>query len=75
MPVSTMKCSFQAPETYSEESTAFNCVMRAHLNYLENYPFFASTMLVGGIQYPVSNLNSIYLYLMESINNSMPCTL
>ena len=44
----------QAPQTYSEEHPEFNRTMRAHLNYLENYPFFTVTMLLGGLEFPVS---------------------
>ncbi|XP_067937645.1 glutathione S-transferase 3, mitochondrial-like [Watersipora subatra] len=46
------KYGIKAPQTYSEEHPEFNRTMRAHLNYLENYPFFTVTMLLGGLEFP-----------------------
>lgn len=46
------KFGVKAPAITSEDHPEFNQVMRAHANYLENYPFFAVTTLLGGLQYP-----------------------
>lgn len=64
--MTNMMVLFQAPDTYSAESPAFNCVMRAHLNYLENYPSFATCMLVGGLQYPVSDLGHLAILSLQA---------
>ncbi|XP_067937540.1 glutathione S-transferase 3, mitochondrial-like isoform X2 [Watersipora subatra] len=42
----------QAPIMYSDENPVFNRIMRAHMNYLEHYPFYAVTMLLGGLEFP-----------------------
>jgi len=42
---------------------AFNCSQRAHNNFLEAFPVFLCSMLVGGLKYPVvmSSLGSVWL--------------
>lgn len=33
----------------------YNCAQRAHGNFLENYPFALSGMLLGGLKYPIAS--------------------
>ncbi len=32
----------------------FNCAQRAHANFLENYPGFLASILISGVEYPVT---------------------
>ncbi|CAL8100484.1 unnamed protein product [Orchesella dallaii] len=40
------------PQMYSSDNTAFNCVLRAHQNTLENYPQFLLLLMIGGYEMP-----------------------
>ncbi|XP_022237308.1 microsomal glutathione S-transferase 3-like [Limulus polyphemus] len=37
---------------YSDSNSVFNCIQRAHQNFLENYTQFQVLLLLGGIHYP-----------------------
>ncbi|KAL5017136.1 hypothetical protein ScPMuIL_006725 [Solemya velum] len=54
------------PEMYSTNKT-FNCIQRAHQNYLEGYPQFLFLLLVGGLQYPKTTAGAGLLYLLGRI--------
>ncbi|XP_067937665.1 glutathione S-transferase 3, mitochondrial-like [Watersipora subatra] len=42
----------QAPTMFSNENPVFNRIMRAHMDYLEHFPFYAVTVLLGGLEFP-----------------------
>ncbi|KAM7541042.1 hypothetical protein Aperf_G00000038934 [Anoplocephala perfoliata] len=54
---------FPAPNMYHPTNAEFNCIQRAHQNYLENLPLFLSGIFIGGLFCPVSAsiLGAIYL--------------
>nr|CDS31816.1 microsomal glutathione S transferase [Hymenolepis microstoma] len=43
---------FPSPDMYHPTDKQFNCIQRAHQNYLENIPFFLSGLFIGGLFYP-----------------------
>ncbi|KAJ8027355.1 Microsomal glutathione S-transferase 3 [Holothuria leucospilota] len=51
------------PALYSDECQEFNCVQRAHQNYLEMYPVFIWQLFVGGLSFPrvASGFGVVYL--------------
>ncbi|XP_071819455.1 glutathione S-transferase 3, mitochondrial-like [Apostichopus japonicus] len=51
------------PAMYSDDSNEFNCVQRAHQNFLEMYPVFLSQLFIGGTNFPrlASGFGIIYL--------------
>ncbi|VUZ42084.1 unnamed protein product [Hymenolepis diminuta] len=55
---------FPAPNMYHPTNMEFNCIQRAHQNYLENIPFFLSGLFIGGLYCPVGAtfLGSVYLF-------------
>uniref|UniRef100_A0A0X3NHA9 Glutathione S-transferase 3, mitochondrial n=1 Tax=Schistocephalus solidus TaxID=70667 RepID=A0A0X3NHA9_SCHSO len=57
------KWDIQAPLMYHPTNEEFNCIQRAHQNYLESLPFFLMSLFVGGLRSPVGAavVGSIYL--------------
>lgn len=41
-------------EEHKKNLYLFNCAMRAHYNFMENYNSALPAMLIGGLKYPVS---------------------
>lgn len=46
------KYGIKYPVMYSESNNVFNCIQRAHQNFLENFTQFQVMLLLGGIHYP-----------------------
>jgi len=40
------------PQMYTSDNVAFNCVLRAHQNTMENYPQFLLMLMIGGLEMP-----------------------
>jgi len=40
------------PYIYASDNVAFNCVLRAHQNTMENYPQFLLMLMIGGLEMP-----------------------
>jgi len=40
------------PQVYTSDNVAFNCVLRAHQNTMENYPQFLLMLMIGGLEMP-----------------------
>jgi len=40
------------PYIYASDNIAFNCVLRAHQNTMENYPQFLLMLMIGGLEMP-----------------------
>lgn len=51
----------------SDTHPEFNRVMRAHLNYLEHYPFFASAIILGGLKHPVRENISLFAMTVDGV--------
>ncbi|XP_064648894.1 glutathione S-transferase 3, mitochondrial-like isoform X3 [Lineus longissimus] len=51
------------PALYSPTNNDFNCVQRAHQNYLENQPQFLMILFLGGLQYPKISAAAGMIYL------------
>ncbi|XP_065192962.1 glutathione S-transferase 3, mitochondrial-like [Sycon ciliatum] len=51
------------PAMYSATNDRFNCIQRAHQNFLEALPLFLTTGLIAGVYHPIiaSVFNVIYL--------------
>jgi len=43
----------QPPALYSEKQPLFNCIQRAHQNYIEQLPVFFALLIVVGLAYPI----------------------
>ncbi|GBO21920.1 hypothetical protein AVEN_164077-1, partial [Araneus ventricosus] len=55
------------PTMYSDSNIVFNCIQRAHGNFLENYPQFLFLLLVGGLSHPKLSTVGGILYLLGRI--------
>jgi glutathione S-transferase len=55
------------PDMYSKDSTKFNCIQRAHQNFLEAYPQFLVFLTLGGLQYPRISAGAGVVYLIGRI--------
>jgi len=59
------------PIMYSEQHPLFNCYQRAHLNMLENLPFFLATLLTSGFLFPLASAGFGALWLVGRVIYSM----
>jgi glutathione S-transferase len=55
------------PKMYSPDNDRFNCIQRAHQNWLENYPQFLFLQLVGGLYLPKITAAAGVIYLLGRI--------
>jgi glutathione S-transferase len=55
------------PKMYSPDNDQFNCVQRAHQNWLEMYPQFLTVLFVGGLQLPKTTAAAGLVYLFGRI--------
>ncbi|GBN06489.1 Microsomal glutathione S-transferase 3 [Araneus ventricosus] len=58
---------YKYPTMYSDSNIVFNCIQRAHGNFLENYPQFLFLLLVGGLSHPKLSTFGGILYLLGRI--------
>ncbi|GBM64708.1 Microsomal glutathione S-transferase 3, partial [Araneus ventricosus] len=61
------KFGIKYPTMYSDSNIVFNCIQRAHGNFLENYPQFLFLLLVGGLSHPKLSTFGGILYLLGRI--------
>ncbi|XP_054707517.1 microsomal glutathione S-transferase 3-like [Uloborus diversus] len=61
------KFGIKYPIMYSDTNNVFNCLQRAHGNFLENYPQFLFTLLCGGLSYPKLSACAGVVYLLGRI--------
>lgn len=54
------------PTMYTDNND-FNCIQRAHQNFLENYPQFLTLLFIGGLQFPRLTAGAGALYLAGRI--------
>nr|ABC61054.1 microsomal glutathione transferase [Clonorchis sinensis] len=57
----------QYPMLYHPTNNLFNCIQRAHQNYLEMLPSFLMTLFIGGLRYPRSFAVCGVVYLLGRI--------
>jgi len=55
------------PKMYSPDNDRFNCVQRAHQNWLENFPQFLVLLFVGGLYLPKITAVAGIIYLLGRI--------
>jgi len=55
------------PKLYAENNDEFNCIQRAHQNYLENQPQFLMILFLGGLQYPRISAAAGMIYLASRV--------
>jgi len=55
------------PKMYSPDNDRFNCVQRAHQNWLENYPQFLTLLFAGGLFLPKTTAAAGAVYLVGRI--------
>jgi glutathione S-transferase len=55
------------PTMYSPDNKEFNCIQRAHQNWLETYPQFLTLLLLGGLQLPKVTAAAGSVYLLGRI--------
>jgi len=55
------------PTMYSPDNNQFNCVQRAHQNWLENYPQFLTVLFIGGLQHPKTTAAAGLIYLLGRV--------
>jgi len=55
------------PTMYSTENDKFNCIQRAHQNWLEMYPQFLTLLFIGGLQHPKTTAAAGVVYLLGRI--------
>ncbi|XP_042901159.1 glutathione S-transferase 3, mitochondrial [Parasteatoda tepidariorum] len=61
------KFGIKYPIMYSDTNQVFNCIQRAHGNFLENYPQFLFLLLCGGLSYPRLSAAGGAVYLLGRI--------
>ncbi|GFV97390.1 microsomal glutathione S-transferase 3 [Trichonephila clavipes] len=61
------KFGIKYPIMYSDNNIIFNCIQRAHGNFLENYPQFLFLLLVGGLSHPRLSTAGGIIYLVGRI--------
>ncbi|XP_065194137.1 glutathione S-transferase 3, mitochondrial-like [Sycon ciliatum] len=61
------KYDVKYPALYSPTNENFNCVQRAHQNYLENLTFFLVSGLVAGVVHPIPATACNVIYLIGRI--------
>ncbi|GIY73252.1 microsomal glutathione S-transferase 3 [Caerostris darwini] len=61
------KFGIKYPIMYSDNNMVFNCIQRAHGNFLENYPQFLFLLLVGGLSHPRLSSAGGVIYLVGRI--------
>nr|QGA31155.1 microsomal glutathione transferase 2 [Pardosa pseudoannulata] len=61
------KFGIKYPIMYSDNNIVFNCIQRAHGNFLENYPQFLFLLAVGGLSYPKLSAGAGIVYLLGRI--------
>ncbi|XP_074658862.1 glutathione S-transferase 3, mitochondrial-like [Tubulanus polymorphus] len=54
------------PTMYTDNNE-FNCIQRAHQNYIENYPQFLMLLFIGGLQFPRLTAAAGSLYLVGRV--------
>uniref|UniRef100_A0A2R5LGJ6 Glutathione S-transferase 3, mitochondrial n=1 Tax=Ornithodoros turicata TaxID=34597 RepID=A0A2R5LGJ6_9ACAR len=57
------KYDVKYPAMYSDKNMVFNCIQRAHQNYLENYPQFLFLLFAGSLEHPVLGAAAGAVYL------------
>lgn len=57
------KYDIKYPIMYSDTNMVFNCVQRAHQNYLECYPQFLYLLFLGSIEHPILGASAGVVYL------------
>jgi glutathione S-transferase len=55
------------PMMYSPDNKEFNCIQRAHQNWLETYPQFLTLLLLGGLQHPKVTAVGGAVYLLGRV--------
>jgi len=55
------------PKMYSPDNDKFNCIQRAHQNWLEFYPQFLALLFVGGLHLPKTTAAAGAVYLVGRI--------
>jgi glutathione S-transferase len=61
------KYEVEYPKMYSPDNDKFNCVQRAHQNWLESYPQFLTLLFVGGLHLPKTTAAAGVVYLLGRI--------
>ncbi|KFM81199.1 Microsomal glutathione S-transferase 3, partial [Stegodyphus mimosarum] len=61
------KFGIKYPIMYSDSNNVFNCIQRAHGNFLENYPQFLFLLVTGGLSYPKLSAGAGIVYLLGRI--------
>ena len=61
------KFGIKYPIMYSDTNNVFNCIQRAHGNFLENYPQFLFLLTIGGLSYPKLSAGAGVVYLLGRI--------
>jgi glutathione S-transferase len=61
------KYGIEYPKMYSPDNDNFNCVQRAHQNWLESYPQFLALLFVGGLHLPKTTAAAGVVYLLGRI--------